>query len=100
VKAVTATYPNIATATDTSEGPGLTIMLYGFPPNTSVTLGITGPSNNVPSARNVDQYGTYLTFLDSRFAQGSYTITATWSGGSVSASAAKISSDLDPVVLP
>ena len=94
-RALSASYPAIATASGTFVGAGLTIMMYGFTPGAQITLSITGASNNVPSVRTVDQYGVSSIYLDSAWPQGTYTISVTWSGGTVTTSATKTASIAD-----
>jgi hypothetical protein len=43
----------------------------------------------------VSAIGTYATYLNAGWPAGSYTITATWSGGTVSASSSKATSMVD-----
>jgi hypothetical protein len=97
VRGLAPTYPAIATTTDTVEGGGLTIMAYGLPPNAPITLSISSLGS---TSHTADAYGAYITYLGSAFPLGSYTITVSWSGGTVTATAAKTSGTLDPVVVP
>ena len=94
VRLLAPSYPGIVTATDTTRGPGLTILMYGFAPNSQVTLSISGAASNVPSSRTIDAYGTSSTFLDSSWPTGNYTISVTYSGGTVTVQTAKTSSIL------
>jgi hypothetical protein len=95
IRAISPTYPGITTATDTPEGAGMAIMLYGFPANAQVTLTVGGAASSVPRSVTVSAIGTYVTYLNAGWPAGSYTITATWSGGTVSASSSKATSMVD-----
>jgi peptidase MA superfamily protein len=94
VRLLSPSYPAIVTATDTARGQGLTILMYGFTPGSQVTLSISGAASNVPGARTIDAYGTSSTFLDSTWPTGNYTISVTYSGGTVTVNATKTSSIL------
>ncbi len=97
VRALAPSYPGLATATDTVQGGGLTIMAYGLPPNAPFTLTISSFS---PESHSADAFGAYITYLGSTFPQGSYTISVSWSGGTITTTAAKTSGAPDPVVVP
>jgi hypothetical protein len=94
VRLLAPSYPGVVTAPDTTRGPGLTILMYGFAPGSQVTLSISGAASNVPSSRTIDAYGTSSTFLDSTWPTGNYTISVTYSGGTVTVAATKTSSTL------
>ncbi len=98
VRLLSLSYPGIVTATDTQRGPGMTIELYGFTPGAQVTMTIAGPVSSVPATRTIDQFGTFTTFLDSQWPTGTYTITATWTGGVVTTTGVKTSSLLDAML--
>ena len=74
-------------AADSPEGPGangLTYVLWGFAPNSTITLSIrgaaTGFTNSVPS-RVVDEYGVYWNRLGTSWPADSYTFTVTTNTG-------------------
>ncbi len=94
IRALAARYPGIATSTSTPGGPGLFFIFYGLPANVPFTLAITG-SNGYRLAssptRVADQYGVYVSYLGTGWPPGSYTISGSWAGGTVSTTAAKIS---------
>jgi len=92
VRALAPAYPGIATAPDTSSGPGLSFMLYGFAPNTSVTVQVSGAANSGPNPITTSTYGTYLAYLGGTWPSGNYTISATWAGPTLSVSAVKTAS--------
>jgi hypothetical protein len=89
IRAVAPSYPGITTAGDSSVGPGLSFMFYGFPSNTQVTLNIGGTASATPQTVTTSSIGTYSSYLDERWPAGSYTFSATWSGGTVSTTAVK-----------
>src|SRR5207249_3706884 len=86
--ALATTYPGIATAPDTVVGPGLSIMFYGFRPGSLISYSVSGAGSS-SSSTFASQYGTYVSFLGSDWPAGTYTITATWSGGVVTTVATK-----------
>ena len=86
--ALATTYPGIATAPDTVVGPGLSIMFYGFRPGSLISYSVSGAGSS-SSSTFATQYGTYVSFLGSDWPAGTYTITATWSGGVVTTVATK-----------
>jgi len=94
VRLLAPSYPGIVTSTDTTRGPGLTILMYGFAPGSQVTLSISGAASNVPGGRTIDAYGTSSTFLDSSWPTGNYTISVSYTGGTVTVAATKTSSIL------
>jgi hypothetical protein len=87
-RALAPAYPGIATAPDTVVGPGLSIMFYGFPSGSQISYSVSGPGSSSNSTF-VSQFGTYSSFLGSDWPTGTYTITATWSGGVVTTTATK-----------
>ena len=89
VRALSPTYPGVATAADSPTGPGLTFIAYGLPANTVVTYAISGTSSSRQTTRTTDAYGFFYTFLDNAWPAGSYTMTVNWSAGSVSGSGVK-----------
>ena len=59
-------------------GPGY--VLYGYVPNSTVTLNITGAASgftNTNKAKQVDQYGVYVSALTSEWPPDTYTFTVT-----------------------
>ena len=89
VRAFAPAYPGVAAAHDSPTGPGLTFIAYGLPANTVVSYAITGPSSSRQVVRSTDAYGFIYTFVDESWPAGSYAITLTWSGGSVTGSGVK-----------
>ena len=63
--------------------------MYGLPANATFQLSITGPDSNSGS-RTADAHGVYASYLGSQWAPGAYTFNATWSGGTVNATATKV----------
>jgi hypothetical protein len=92
VRALAPGYPGIATAPDTVEGGGLTMIVYGLPPNAPFTMTVSGGS---PGPHVADQYGVYASYLGSTWPPGAYTISVSWSGGTITTSAVKTSSVSD-----
>ena len=88
-RAVAPSYPGIATATDTVAGPGLSIIFYGFLPGATVSYSITGGGSAGYNTVRASDYGTYSSFLGSDWPAGTYTISASWSGGVVTTTATK-----------
>jgi len=81
------TPPGIEFAPDSPEGPGAngtTYVLWGFAPNSSITLSIrgaaTGFTNSVPS-RVVDELGMYWNRLGTSWPADTYTFTVTTNAG-------------------
>lgn len=98
IKALAPAYPALATAQDAPTGAGITFVVYGLPASSPFTLAITG-SNGYhllgSGARTADAYGVYYSYLAAGWPAGSYTISATWSGGVVSTAVVKTSSVAD-----
>jgi len=93
LRAVAPSYPGITTAPDTVAGPGLSIVFYGFAPGSQMTYTVTGPgASSAPRTVAVSAYGTASTYLDQQWPAGTYSVTATYAGGSVSATGVKTSS--------
>ncbi len=86
VLALAPRYPGVATAPDSPGGPGLTFVVYGLPPGAVFVYEISGPSSSLGRLAATDGEGVFYTYLDERWPAGSYTLTATWSGGVVSGS--------------
>ncbi len=79
LQALATSYPGIATASDTSAGGGVSYVLYGFAPNSRVTLlvdGLTKGWSNTITSYAVDAYGTLWGYLGSAWPQDTYTFTA------------------------
>ena len=85
LRAISASYPAIATAIDNPRGAGLSFMAYGFTPGSQVTIFINGPASANPLTVTVASIGTYFTYLDASWPPGVYTVTASGAGGTVSA---------------
>jgi hypothetical protein len=93
IRAIAPAYPGITTAPDTVAGPGMSIVFFGFGPNTQITYTVSGAgSTSIPRTVAVSPYGTTSTYLGAQWQPGTYTITATYSGGSVSTTGVKTSS--------
>lgn len=92
IRGIAPTYPAITTAGDSIVGPGLSFMLYGFTANAQVTINVSGAASATPQTVAVSSIGTYNSYLDDRWPAGSYTFSATWSGGTVSVTAVKTAS--------
>ncbi len=85
LRTISPSYPAVATATDNPLGAGLSFELFGFTPSSQVTVFINGPASSIPRTVTVGSIGTYFSYLDKAWPPGTYTVTATWSGGTVSA---------------
>jgi hypothetical protein len=92
IRAIAPFYPGIQTAGDSIAGPGLSFMLYGFTANAQVTVNISGAASATPQTVTTSSIGTYMNYLDDQWPAGSYTFSATWSGGTVSTTAVKTAS--------
>ncbi len=97
IRGLAPAYPGIATAGDASSGPGISFVIYGLPASAPFTLSISGDNGyrlTGSNSRTADAYGVYYSFLTTAngWPAGTYTISATWSGGTVSTSVAKTSS--------
>jgi hypothetical protein len=97
IRGLAQVYPGIATAGDTYAGPGVSFVIYGLPASAPFTLAVTGDNGYSLSgsgSRNADAYGVSRGALSTSngWPAGTYTISATWSGGVVSTSVAKTSS--------
>lgn len=91
IRALAPQGPAIVTAVDGPEGAAsFTFIVYGLPPNTSFTLSIAGTAQSVPVTRTADAYGFYYSYLDEHWRPGPYSISVTWSGGTVTATGTKL----------
>lgn len=80
LQALSLYYPYIATAPDEPGGSGLSYILYGFAPNSTVNLEIRGMSSgfeNTTKSWTVDAYGTRFIYFGPSWPADTYTITAT-----------------------
>lgn len=84
LRAMAPSYPAVTTTTDNPRGAGLTFFLYGFTPGSQATIFISGPAQSNPQTITVDAIGTYLSYLDSEWPPGTYTVSVTSSAGTVS----------------
>jgi len=81
-----ATSPGIAFAADSTAGAGVngpTFVIYGYPPNTSVTLSITGAATGFTNSGRfqvLDEFGVYWSWLGTNWPADTYTFTLTASG--------------------
>lgn len=92
--ALAPAYPGIASAPDTVVGPGLSMIFYGFTPNTTVSVRIEGGGGMVETTRTANAYGVSTTFLAETWPAGPYAIRATGANGTVTVSVAKTTSAL------
>ena len=82
-----ATAPGIAFAPDSAAGTGAngpTFVLYGFAPNSVVTLSISGAATGFTNSSRfqiVDQYGVYWSRLGTSWPPDTYTFTVTTNAG-------------------
>jgi hypothetical protein len=83
LRALAPSYPGVATASDNPRGAGLSFDLYGFTPSSQVTLYVNGPASSAPRTVTASSTGTFFSYLDAAWPPGQYTVTATWSGGTV-----------------
>ncbi|HEY6959368.1 MAG TPA: Ig-like domain-containing protein [Candidatus Limnocylindria bacterium] len=87
--------PGIVTASSTPVGPGTTFVIYGLPSNAMFSLSIVGNNGyqlTGGSLRLADTYGFFTSYIAGGWPPGTYTISATWSGGTVSTVAVKTAS--------
>jgi hypothetical protein len=81
--AALASSPGITLTADSPSGTGLNgpgYVLYGYVPNSTVTLNITGAATGVTNTnktKQVDQYGVYVSSLGSEWPADTYTFTVT-----------------------
>ena len=85
LRAIAPSHPGVATATDNPLGAGLSFELFGFVPSSQVTVFVSGPASSTPRTVTVSSIGTYFNYLDSSWPPGTYTVSATSSGGTVTA---------------
>jgi hypothetical protein len=89
VQALAPLYPAIVTVPDSPGGAGLTFIVFGLPANATVSYSVTGPSNSVPRTVSLDAYGFYYTYVGNTWPAGTYTMTLTWSGGTLTGTGTK-----------
>jgi len=81
-----AVSPGIAFAPDSTAGSGAngpTFIVYGYAPNATVTLSITGAATgftNSSRSQVLDEFGVYLSWLGTNWPADTYTFTITSSG--------------------
>jgi hypothetical protein len=81
-----ATSPGIAFASDSTAGSGAngpTFVIYGYAPNATVTLSISGAatgSTNNGRSQVLDEFGVYWSWLGANWPADTYTFTVTSSG--------------------
>jgi hypothetical protein len=68
--------PGLAVAPDSPEGPGISLIAYGFAPGSSLTVQVSGAATG-RSSKGVDKFGNELIVLGGDFPAGRYTATAT-----------------------
>jgi hypothetical protein len=91
IRALAPQGPAIVTAVDGPEGASsFTFIVYGLPPNTQFTLSIAGTEQSVPVTRTADAYGFFYSYLDEQWNPGPYSISVTWSGGTVTGTGTKL----------
>jgi hypothetical protein len=91
VRALAPQGPAIVTEVDGPEGASsFTFIVYGLPPNTQFTLSIAGTAQSVPVTRTADAYGFFYSYLDEQWRPGPYSISVTWSGGTVTGTGTKL----------
>jgi hypothetical protein len=80
LQAISAVYPYLVTSADEPGGPGLSYVLYGFQPSSTVTVDIHGQSSgfeNTTKTRTVNGYGVSVGYLDSTWPADTYVFTVT-----------------------
>ncbi len=81
-----ATSPGIAFASDTNAGTGMngpTFVIYGYAPNSTVTLSISGAATGFTNSGRLqvlDEFGVYWSWLGTNWPADTYTFTITSSG--------------------
>jgi hypothetical protein len=81
-----ATSPGIAFASDSTAGTGAngpTFVIYGYAPNATVTVSISGAatgSTNNGRSQVLDEFGVYWSWLGANWPADTYTFTVTSSG--------------------
>ncbi len=113
LQAISAVYPYLVTSTDEPGGTGLSYVLYGFQPVSTVTFDIKSQNTgyqNTNKTRTVDAYGVSTGYLGTTWPADTYTFTATGltppssstPGISVTftVTAVKTASFVDPALVP
>lgn len=81
LQAISDFYPYVATARDEPGGrPGLSMILYGFMPDSTVTVDIVGLRTgfeNTVKRRTISAYGAEVSFLGATWPADTYRITVT-----------------------
>lgn len=98
IRNLAPSYPGIATAASTLVGPGVGFVIYGLPANVVFSLSIVGNNGYKLAGSNLriaDAYGYFGSYIAGGWPPGTYTISASWPGGTVSTVAVKTAS-LDP----
>jgi hypothetical protein len=83
VRALSSSYPTVTAVSGVGR---LTFVAFGFGPNTAISVSVDGGETKEAKA---DGYGMYVTFLDSSWPAGSYTITVNAGGEAFTATGAK-----------
>ena len=89
VKALATSYPGIATVTGSPIGRGLTFVVYGFTPNTSITVEVLSSTHGGNFTTTLNAYGTLWDYLDDEFPPATYSISAVGANGSARVVAVK-----------
>ena len=89
MRTLAAKYPGVTFATDTPDGPGVSFILYGYPPESTVRVRIENSRFTGGGSHAMDENGCYLGWLGGNWPSGSYSFTATGPGGSLSATLRK-----------
>lgn len=85
LRALAPTYPALATATDNPGGGGLSFLVYGFAPGSQVTINISGTATSTPQTVTISSIGTFFSYLGPAWPPGTYTVSATGSAGTATA---------------
>ena len=85
IKALATGYPGIATSTTSPIGRGFTFIVYGFTPQTPITIEVLSSTRGARITPMVSTYGVLWYYVGDEFPPATYSITATGANGSVSA---------------
>ena len=89
VFALAPRYPGVAYAADTAVGAGVTYVVYGYPPGTSVRVNIDSARFGGGQTRTTSTAGCMQGYLGSSWPSGTYSFTASGRGGVVNSTLRK-----------
>ena len=89
VRRLTFRWPGLVAVPGSQSGSGLTFIAWGLPANAVIRYAIGGTSSSRQLTETTEAYGSFWTYIDNSWPAGLYTITVSWSGGSISGSGVK-----------